>query len=621
MKYIPYTLLAVFLLCSLKTSAQTNDLSKNIESLKAAIKGAENVERVTLTDSLIRFIEFNEDYKYDSIIKANITLALKIDAVTSATRNTGDLIYYKTNVLGDAEEGLRIFKNFEGKEKDSKNFMYAANIYSYTGDTYYILRDMENSLKVLQTAMQYAIKAKKNERQIASIKQRFGNAHIELGNFSEAISYLQDASMVFRNIKDTIQLINTNASLSVLYSQNKFYKEAENVRNEAIALAQSGKLPVLTPLYYNAALDYRNQGDNNNWIKYLLLTENKVKTSEYRVRLEPNVLNNLVIAYANTDSIAKAEAYLHDVENSPNNYTAGVNKTYYIEALKQLNFAKGNYVNALKYGKEHLALKRAEDGFVEIYNAEKFLADVYEQLGDVNNKNTHLNAYYQIKDSISSIKNVQNMSFYQTKFETALKENEIIKQDAEIKQLESDQKIAKGKQKTLYTILIASFLLMTGLTYYLLERAKRKRKVIAAQLTRSKEELTSFTKQMLVKGKEQEILKKELDSLKSLYGEKEEHLELQELVDSRILTNEDWATFKSKFANVYKHFFIDLKNKGFKFSDAEERLISLEKLTIKTNEIANMLGISPDSVHTARYRLRKKLNIPKEIAILDFLKA
>ena len=601
-------------------SSQTNDLTQNIESLKAAINDTENEERVILTDSLIRLIEFNEDYKYDSIIKANITLALKIKSFTSATRNTGDLIYYKTNILGDVEESLRIFKNFEGIEKDSKNFMYAANIYSYTGDTYYVLRDMANSLKVLQTAKQYAIKAK-SERQIASINQRFGNAHIELGNFSEATAYLQDASTVFWKIKDTIQIINTNSSLSVLYSQNEFYNEAESLRKEAIALAKSGKLSILTPLYYNAALDYRNQGDNDNWLKYLLLTENEVKTSEYRVRLEPNVLNNLVIAYASMDSINKAEAYLLKVESSPNNYTTGGNKTYYIEALKQLNFAKGNYTNALKYGIEHLALKRAEDGFVEIYNAEKFVADVYEKLGDVNNQNVHLNEFYKIKDSISSIKNVQNLSYYQTKFETSLKENEIIKQDSEIKQLESDKKIAKGKQKILYTILIASFLLMAGLTYYLLERAKRKRKVIAEQLTRSKEELTSFTKEMLVKSKEQEVLKKEIDSLKSLYGEKEEHIELQELVDSRILTNEDWATFKGKFNNVYKHFFIDLKKRGFNFSDAEERLISLEKLTIKTNEIANMLGISPDSVHTSRYRLRKKLNISKEVSIIDFLKS
>jgi DNA-binding CsgD family transcriptional regulator len=153
----------------------------------------------------------------------------------------------------------------------------------------------------------------------------------------------------------------------------------------------------------------------------------------------------------------------------------------------------------------------------------------------------------------------------------------------------------------------------------LLERAKRKRKIIAEQLMRSKKELNDFTQQLLVKSNEQDVLKKEFNSLKSLYGEKEELVELQELADSKILTNEDWDNFKLKFKNVYAHFFINFKNKGFKFSDSEERLVALEKLSLKTNEIANMLGISPDSVHTARYRLRKKLNIPKNIDLIEFL--
>ena len=136
---------------------------------------------------------------------------------------------------------------------------------------------------------------------------------------------------------------------------------------------------------------------------------------------------------------------------------------------------------------------------------------------------------------------------------------------------------------------------------------------------RSKKELNDFTKQLLVKSKEQDVLKKEFNSLKSLYGEKEELVELQELADSKILTNEDWDNFKLKFKSVYAHFFINFKNKGIKFSDSEERLVALEKLSLKTNEIANMLGISPDSVHTARYRLRKKLNIPKNVDIIEFL--
>jgi DNA-binding CsgD family transcriptional regulator len=267
----------------------------------------------------------------------------------------------------------------------------------------------------------------------------------------------------------------------------------------------------------------------------------------------------------------------------------------------------------------YLEIQTERKNIVGIMNAEKSLSEVFKALGDTSNSNTHLLNHYRIKDSIPSVQNVKSLAYYQTLYETEKRDLEIIKQGLEIKQLESDKVIESGKKNIRYTILISALLLMAGVTYYFLERAKRKRKIIAEQLMRSKKELNDFTQQLLVKSNEQDVLKKEFNSLKSLYGEKEELVELQELADSKILTNEDWDNFKLKFKSVYAHFFINFKNNGFKFSDSEERLVALEKLSLKTNEIANMLGISPDSVHTARYRLRKKLNIPKNIDIIEFL--
>jgi len=41
----------------------------------------------------------------------------------------------------------------------------------------------------------------------------------------------------------------------------------------------------------------------------------------------------------------------------------------------------------------------------------------------------------------------------------------------------------------------------------------------------------------------------------------------------------------------------------------ELRLSALIKLNLTIKEIAAIMGISPDSIKTARYRLRKKLNM------------
>ena len=51
----------------------------------------------------------------------------------------------------------------------------------------------------------------------------------------------------------------------------------------------------------------------------------------------------------------------------------------------------------------------------------------------------------------------------------------------------------------------------------------------------------------------------------------------------------------------------------------ERKLCALIRLNLNIKEAAAILGISPDSVKTARHRLRKKLNMGSEESILDVL--
>ncbi|MEK6154378.1 LuxR C-terminal-related transcriptional regulator [Flavobacteriaceae bacterium 3-367] len=94
---------------------------------------------------------------------------------------------------------------------------------------------------------------------------------------------------------------------------------------------------------------------------------------------------------------------------------------------------------------------------------------------------------------------------------------------------------------------------------------------------------------------------------------------LSDLVSVKILTPQDWSLFKEKFSLVYPSFFPLILTKGYYFTNSEERLLALEKLNLTTTHIANILGISPESVHTARYRLRKKLNVSCNKCIIGFL--
>ncbi len=267
-----------------------------------------------------------------------------------------------------------------------------------------------------------------------------GHALIDKGVFSDASQHLQEAIRIFSSLKDTLNIVNVKNSLSILYSQNRFYKEAQKEREEAIALVHNNPT-ALGPIYYNIAADYREQGKHRLWIQYLKKSYQENEKSIYKENYKTDILCNLVIAYSLSDSLQKAEKYLKDIEANKQVYATGNNRDFYIEALKQYAFAKKEYRKALKLGKEHLALKREEESFVEIYNAENFLAKTYLALRDTGKHYFHKNKYYQIKDSVSSVQNVKSLTYYQTLYETEKRDTKIHSQTQDIALLNANNRI------------------------------------------------------------------------------------------------------------------------------------------------------------------------------------
>jgi DNA-binding CsgD family transcriptional regulator len=624
-----YFFLAIILFFSFHISAQAQDaeLQSKLDIFNSKIQQTEKGERLRWMDSLTTTIYDNSvinnpKFKYDSIARQTIKYAIGLDSIGKAAEHVANLIWYNNYVIKIPKEGILLFNTYIDDFRTIENYHTLARLYLYTADSYKATGDANKPLECYIKVKEYSQKSG-NDNYLALSNQFIGWEESNLGKFSEASISYKTAIGLYIKVKDTASIINTKNSLANLYSVNAFHEEALIERNEAIELAKNGITSIgLVVLYNGASQDYKITGNPEKQIEYLKVGLDLLKTMPTRPRVayeKLKLLADLSNAYVDSDSLERAEQTFKVLEALYIKDESGRNRRDYINARKTLAYAKGNYQEALEYSNVYLEIQTERKNIVGIMNAEKSLSEVFKALGDTSNSNTHLLNHYRIKDSISSVQNVKSLAYYQTLYETEKRDLEIIKQGLEIKQLESDKVIESGKKNIRYTILISSLLLMAGVTYYLLERAKRKRKIIAEQLMRSKKELNDFTQQLLVKSNEQDVLKKEFNSLKSLYGEKEELVELQELADSKILTNEDWDNFKLKFKNVYAHFFINFKNKGFKFSDSEERLVALEKLSLKTNEIANMLGISPDSVHTARYRLRKKLNIPKNIDLIEFL--
>lgn len=151
---------------------------------------------------------------------------------------------------------------------------------------------------------------------------------------------------------------------------------------------------------------------------------------------------------------------------------------------------------------------------------------------------------------------------------------------------------------------------------------EKEKQLLSVEKMRAEEELKNaeerFTKYLAtLKEKTQliENLDSELTVLKqttNTAGLETLAANMDKLVSSTILTDEDWRHFKTLFEQVQPGFLAQLKDKFPDLSPGETRLLILTKLNLSTREMATMLGISVDAIRKARYRLRKRLNLEKE---------
>jgi DNA-binding CsgD family transcriptional regulator len=82
---------------------------------------------------------------------------------------------------------------------------------------------------------------------------------------------------------------------------------------------------------------------------------------------------------------------------------------------------------------------------------------------------------------------------------------------------------------------------------------------------------------------------------------------------------EDWERLKMHFDTIHSGFFARLKDKYPELTQSELRHCTYIKLQMFTSEIAQMLNIDNKSVQASRYRIKKKMQLPQNVDLKNFL--
>lgn len=189
--------------------------------------------------------------------------------------------------------------------------------------------------------------------------------------------------------------------------------------------------------------------------------------------------------------------------------------------------------------------------------------------------------------------------------------NEIIKQKNEIiKQKEE----LLNKNETVYAS-------KEALNEADLNFLKLKRKQLQDQIEQKNKQITTHTLHIIQKNETLKDLRNKLDALlqnKDNVSAKDLRQTVK-IIDGSFKLDKDWEDFRLYFEQIYTGFYTKLKINHPDLSQVELRHCALIRLNLSIAECSSILGISHDSAKVSRTRIRKKLELPPNQKLQDFI--
>lgn len=119
--------------------------------------------------------------------------------------------------------------------------------------------------------------------------------------------------------------------------------------------------------------------------------------------------------------------------------------------------------------------------------------------------------------------------------------------------------------------------------------------------------------------KKNEFLNSIKSELNHFTQENKEVKKVIKIIDKDLNSNDDWKFFEEAFNNADQDFFKKIKTNHSSLTPDDLRLCAYLRLNLSSKEIAPLFNISPKSVEVKRYRLRKKMNLPNETNLTNYI--
>ncbi len=100
---------------------------------------------------------------------------------------------------------------------------------------------------------------------------------------------------------------------------------------------------------------------------------------------------------------------------------------------------------------------------------------------------------------------------------------------------------------------------------------------------------------------------------------KSDFVKILKTIDENVKFENDWYRIKAHFEKIHPGFFDRLREKFPQLTPNDHKLCALLRMNLSTKEISQILKITAPSTEISRIRLRKKLALPKNVNLVQFI--
>jgi len=444
------------------------------------------------------------------------------------------------------------------------------------------------------------------------------------GNYPKAYDNLWGVLSLADSIQNSELKYKSYKQLSMLYSIFHNYNKASSCidsmfyyanKTEGISIKAKGNL------HFSAAISHRMSQNYNEAEKELKICEQLFDSLNIPINERLYILTEK--AHLNTllGNYNEAEDILVEITKQiPSNHTyASILYSMWGDFYAE----KDDKKEALKYyNKSLIAISEQNTRIGLKVDLLSKASKINYSLGDNKIAFEQMESSKKLGDSLFGSQSARNKQLFEIKdsYRKVILENQKIQKEQELKSLKSKEEKLNLQLGFSIILLIVIVLASIIVVVFLKKKHSLEKELITqrnlSEVELNKKELTLTALQLMEKDK---LLGEIKDDLEKIQKDKND-VSINKIRSTiQVNSKKKWEEFEARFVQINNSFYESLNKKHNNLSRNELKLCALIKLNFSSKEMADILGVSADSINKARYRLRKKMDLTRDENLVTYI--